>query len=93
MQPPILIVDDTPEALPPLAEALDRRYSADYRISAHTSAAAAIDELRRSQRGGEPVALVIADQWMPEMDGTDAVARDRHGFVLTVGISPWARAP
>ncbi|MDM7917272.1 MAG: FAD-dependent oxidoreductase, partial [Candidatus Eisenbacteria bacterium] len=70
-RPVLMVVDDDSESLHRLYEALDRRLHADYRVSAHTSAAEAVAELRRIKELGHAVALVIADQWMPEMTGID----------------------
>jgi thioredoxin reductase (NADPH) len=70
-RPLIMIVDDRPHGLDALRNAIDRRYSADYRIVGYLSARAAIDELTRARDAGEEVALVIADQWMPELSGRE----------------------
>lgn len=74
-RPVILIVDDEPEALASLRDALSRRFGGDYRVVAHASALAALEELARLRREGEEIALVIADQWMPEMTGADLLSR------------------
>jgi thioredoxin reductase (NADPH) len=68
-RPIILIVDDDHAALARLQDALARRFGADYRIVAHVSARAALDDLEHLRAEGEELALVIADQWMPEMTG------------------------
>lgn len=72
-RPFIMIVDDRPHGLYALRDAIDRRFGADYRPIAYVSARAAIAELERSKREGEEVALVIADQWMPEMPGREVL--------------------
>jgi thioredoxin reductase (NADPH) len=69
--PVIMVVDDRPHGLTALRDAIARRYSADYRVVGHTSAGEALAELARA---GE-VALVIADQWMPEMTGRELLER------------------
>lgn len=76
-RPVIMVVDDEPQALSPLLDALARRYGGDYRVVSHLSARAALDELRRIKAADEPVALLIADQWMPEMTGIDFLG-DAH---------------
>lgn len=83
-RPIILVVDDEPTALARLSEALRRRFEADYRVVAHASAAAALEELTRLRAEGEELALVIADQWMPEMTGLELLRRVR-------GVEPTAK--
>jgi len=73
--PLIMIVDDRPHGLFALRDAIERRYGADYRTIAHVSAQAALDDLARARNDGEDVALVIADQWMPELPGRELLRR------------------
>jgi thioredoxin reductase (NADPH) len=68
-------VDDDPGELSALRDALDRRYHRDYRVVAHGSARAALEDLQGMQVRGERVALVIADQWMPESTGLELLVR------------------
>lgn len=74
-RPVILIVDDRPRGVAKLLDALGRRYGSDYRVIGHVSAQAALDELARAKAAGDEVALVIADQWMPEMTGSELLLR------------------
>src|SRR5215212_8978673 len=74
-RPVIMVVDDEPQALAALLGALARRFGGDYRIVSHLSARAALDDLQRIRADGEQVALVIADQWMPEMPGIELLGR------------------
>ena len=74
-RPVILAVDDDPSALAALLDALARRFGGDYRVVSQLSPEAALAELQRLQDGGEAVALVIADQWMPGMTGLEFLAR------------------
>ncbi len=74
-RPVILVVDDAPTDLAALLDALARRYGGDYRVVSHLSPKAALDDLRKFQAAGEPVALLIADQWMPEMNGIELLSR------------------
>ena len=76
--PVLLVVDDNAEALEALQQALDKRYGADYQVRAEPSPAAALPRLERLASKREPVALVIADQWMPKTTGVDLLARARH---------------
>ncbi len=75
----ILLVDDEAQPLRELREAIERRFGADYRVVAHASARAALADLRRIKDEGGEVALVIADQWMPEMTGRELL-ETAHGL-------------
>jgi thioredoxin reductase (NADPH) len=74
-RPVIFVVDDESESLTPLVDALDRRYRSDYRVVAHLSAQSAIADLVRMKSDGVPVALIIADLWMPEITGLELLIR------------------
>jgi len=74
-RPVILVVDDEPAEVAALAEVLRHRFDRDYQILAHTSALAALRELRRLKDTRQAVALVVADQWMPEMAGVALLER------------------
>src|SRR5262245_48129149 len=74
-RPLIVIVDDRPHGLDSLRDAIERRYGADYRVVATLSAAHALEELEAARERCEEVALVISDQWMPEITGTDFLQR------------------
>jgi thioredoxin reductase (NADPH) len=74
-RPVILAVDDDPSELAALLDALARRYGADYRVTSQLSGSAALRDLTRMLDEGESVALIIADQWMPEMNGIDLLSR------------------
>jgi thioredoxin reductase (NADPH) len=90
-RPAIVAVDDDATALAALTEALTRRYSADYRVVSCGSSRAAIDELARIQAAGESVALVIADQWMPEIKGIELLGRahQMHPNALRALLVEW----
>ena len=83
-QPVILVVDDDMVGLTITEQELRKRYGRDYRVLGRQSAAAALDELRRFKDAGQPVALILADQHMPEMEGTDFLGAAR-------GIDPVAK--
>lgn len=74
-RPVILIVDDEPVHLSALVDAMARRFGGDYRVVSHLSPSAALIELEKLKRAGEELALVIADQWMPEMTGIELLGR------------------
>ena len=68
-KPAILSVDDDPEVLRAVARDLRSQYGRDYRVLPAKSGAAAIGLLGELEGRGDPVALVLSDQRMPEMDG------------------------
>jgi len=76
-RPAILIVDDEPPALASMLDALTRRFGGDYRVEPHLSPHAALDAIARLQADDEEIALVIADQWMPEMNGNEFLGKVR----------------
>jgi thioredoxin reductase (NADPH) len=74
-RPAFVVVDDDTDALAALAEALHQRFGAHYQVFAEGSAADGLAALERLRDGGEQVALVIADQWMPEVTGVEFLLR------------------
>jgi len=79
-RPAIVILDDDPVALSSLLDALARRFGGDYRVVSHLDAAACLDALAAMKAAGEEVALVISDQWMPGMTGSEVLARAHRIF-------------
>ena len=65
----LLAVDDEPLALTRIEDELRRRYECDYTVLCERSLLAALEALRGSRHD---VAVVLADQWMPEMSGAEA---------------------
>jgi thioredoxin reductase (NADPH) len=76
-RPVILLVDDDVASLAIVDREVRKRYGADYRVVAKQSTQDALDELQRLHDAGEPVALVLADQWMPGMPGAEFLGRAR----------------
>jgi thioredoxin reductase (NADPH) len=76
-RPVIVIVDDEPAALAAMLDALNRRFGADYRVAPFLSAGEALAGMARIQKEGEEIALVVADQWMPEMPGNEFLGKAR----------------
>lgn len=76
-RPAIVVVDDEPAALASMLDALTRRFGTDYRVAPYLSAAAALDAVGAMKKEGGEIALVIADQWMPEMTGIEFLDRVR----------------
>jgi thioredoxin reductase (NADPH) len=77
-RPAILAVDDEPAVLAAVARDLRRRFGEGYRILRAPSGADALEILAELRRRAEPVALLIADQRMPGLAGTDFLLQARH---------------
>ena len=69
MKPVILTVDDDPQVLGAVSRDLRRRYGEDYRVVRADSGGAALEAIKELNNRGTPVALMLADQRMPQMDG------------------------
>ena len=69
-KPIIIAVDDEPVVLNSVDRDLRQKYGRDYRIMKSESGESALAALRQLQARGESVALFIADQRMPDMNGT-----------------------
>jgi thioredoxin reductase (NADPH) len=76
-RPAIVAVDDEPAVLAAVARDLRRGFGERYRILRATSGAEALDLLRQVRTRGDQVALLIADQRMPAMPGTDYLVEAR----------------
>jgi thioredoxin reductase (NADPH) len=70
-RPVLLTVDDDPAVSRAVARDLRRRYGQEYRVLRAESGADALSALRELALRGEPVAAVLADYRMPQMDGVE----------------------
>jgi len=80
-RPVIVAVDDDVRAREQLRIELERRYERDYDIIVEGSPVAALSAVEVAHARGQPVAVVLASQWMAELDGTEVLSRVR-------GLSP-----
>src|SRR3954452_10688451 len=76
-RPAILAVDDEPAVLAAVARDLRRGFGDRFRVLRATSGAEALDLVREVRRRGEDVPLLVADQRMPGMSGTDYLVESR----------------
>jgi thioredoxin reductase (NADPH) len=73
--PLIVAVDDDVEALRRLTRELKQRYGADYDVVCQRSPQRALEILQDARTGGAEVALVLADQEMPDLGGAELLTR------------------
>src|SRR6202047_4962743 len=71
----IVAVDDEPAVLAAVSRDLRRGFGEHYRIVRASSGDEALDALRELVRRGDQVALLVADQRMPGLSGTDYLVR------------------
>jgi thioredoxin reductase (NADPH) len=76
-RPAIVAVDDEPAVLAAVARDLRRGFGERYRILRASSGPEALDILRELRTRGDRVALLIADQRMPGMAGTEYLVEAR----------------
>jgi thioredoxin reductase (NADPH) len=74
-KPVLLTVDDDPDVLQAVERDLRSRYSERYRILRASSANEALEVLHRLKSRNDSVALLLADQRMPELDGVGFLAQ------------------
>ncbi len=76
-RPAIVAVDDEPAVLAAVARDLRRRFGDRYRILRASSGPEALELLRQTRARGDAVALLVADQRMPGMSGTEYLVEAR----------------
>lgn len=74
-KPIILSVDDDVYVLNAIVRDLQRHYGGEYRVMQASSGAEALDALRKLKLRNAPVALFLVDQRMPQMTGTEFLAK------------------
>ena len=70
-KPVILTLDDEVQVLNAIERDLRTRYGKDYRIVKATSPTLALEALEQLKKRNDQVALLLVDQRMPEMEGTE----------------------
>src|SRR5215468_11073799 len=79
-KPVLVVVDDEDASLQALARELESRYGAHYQVVSGSSAEMALTRLAELKAAGADVPLVLADQQMPGMGGTQLLAQVRQFF-------------
>ncbi len=70
-RPVLLAVDDEPEVLRAIERDLRRKFGQEYRIMRADSGPSALEALQQLKARGEEAALLLSDQRMPGMQGTE----------------------
>ncbi|MEL7084588.1 MAG: FAD-dependent oxidoreductase [Cyanobacteria bacterium J06597_1] len=70
-KPVILTIDDDPAVLQAIARDLRKQYGARFRIVRADSGAKALEAVQQLKLRGSTIALFLADQRMPEMNGVE----------------------
>lgn len=83
-KPVILSLDDEPEVLRAVELDLRRGFGQNYRVLRADTGATALETLQKLKLRNEPVALLLADQRMPEMTGVEFLEK-------AMGIFPDAK--
>src|SRR5262249_29807121 len=70
-KPVLFSVDDDPNVLRAIERDLRSQYGADYRVIASDTPEGAVDLLKQLKLRNDDVALLLADQRMPRMNGVE----------------------
>ncbi|HYU22296.1 MAG TPA: FAD-dependent oxidoreductase [Candidatus Dormibacteraeota bacterium] len=91
-KPVLLTVDDDPEVLRAIERDLRGRYADRYRVMRANSGSAGLTTLRELKARNNPVALVLADQRMPQMDGVNFLseAMEMHPLAKRALLTAYA---
>jgi thioredoxin reductase (NADPH) len=79
-KPILLSVDDDLDVLRTIERDLRSHYGADYRVLASDSPEGALDLLKQLKVRNDSVALLLADQRMPKMDGVGFLQEAKQFF-------------
>ena len=77
-KPAVLIVDDDPQVLAAVRRDLRSRYREQYTIMSAASGQEALATARELKSRGNSLAMLISDQRMPGMPGTELLAKSRE---------------
>ena len=97
-RPVLLCVDDDPEALARIEDALCKRYAADYQVVSERSGAEALARLEACRAAGHEVAIVLAEHWMPELTGAELLGKVKQLHphtkrALLINFGAWGDRP
>jgi len=81
-KPVILVVDDDAQVLAAVRRDLRTRYRESYTVISASSGEEALATVRELKARGDALAIVISDQRMPGIHGTEVLARSREVYPL-----------
>ena len=79
-KPALLAVDDDPQVLRAVERDLRQRYAENYRVLRADSGESALNTLDQLKNRDEAVALLLADQRMPNMTGVEFLEKATHTY-------------
>jgi thioredoxin reductase (NADPH) len=82
VKPFILTVDDEFIVLNAIERDLRQHYGRDYRIIKATSGREALETVRQLKQRNDPLALVLADQRMPQIEGIEFLAKPLNSIPM-----------
>jgi len=92
LAPAILVVGAETDGIRRVRDQLERRHGSDYLIVVEPSPSAAFDRMSHFGAEGRELALVLAEQWMPETTGAELLgavrarfSRARRGLLVEFG--------
>lgn len=90
-RPLLLVVDSDLDALARTEGELARRFGADFRVRGEFDSTVALEQLRLAAERGDPVALVLADPWLPGISGAELLrsVRTLHPDAARTLLVPW----
>lgn len=77
-KPVLLCVDDDPQVLSAIDRDLRQEFRRDYRVLRASSGREALATIRELKEREEPLALVLADQRMPDLEGVEVLTEARQ---------------
>ena len=81
-KPVILVVDDDPQVLAAVRRDLRAKYREHYTVISASSGEEALATIRELKARGDSLAIVISDQRMPGIQGTEVLAQSREIYPL-----------
>jgi thioredoxin reductase (NADPH) len=81
-KPALVVVDDDPQVLAAVRRDLRSRYRQDYTVISASSGEEALTTIKELKARGDALAMVISDQRMPGLQGTDVLAQSRDTYPL-----------
>jgi thioredoxin reductase (NADPH) len=81
-KPALIVVDDDLQVLAAVRRDLRSRYRGDYMVLSASSGEEALTTIKELKSRGDALAMVISDQRMPGLQGTDVLAQSRDTYPL-----------